>query len=386
MSFTVLRETWNTYGETDPLWAILTDPEKKNGNWDVAEFFRTGLGDVREKMFRPIEALNFPLRRGRALDFGCGVGRLTQALCETFQECHGVDIAAAMIERARAYNRHGERCHYHVNAAPDLRLFPDAHFDFIGTFIVLQHMEPQYSRRYLEEFVRVLAPGGLLFFQIPAAYYPPEPPPPPPPLPQAGFRARVAVEPTSLVLRPGDPFTLRVAVENTSPCPWQKLNVGNHWFTESGETIILGQSRMYLPPLVPPGGEFVGAFPLNAPSAPGRYLLEIDVVQELVAWFKDKGSQSVRVPCTVLPARGWVSKQTRRLLRWAKALLQPRPRPQPTPPPSAPARKELMMEMHCTPREAIESLLARCGAQLVACKDDGSCGDRFLSYCYWVTK
>ena len=31
---------------------------------------------------------------------------------------------------------------------------------------VLQHMAPRYSRRYVEEFLRVLRPGGLVFFQM----------------------------------------------------------------------------------------------------------------------------------------------------------------------------------------------------------------------------
>jgi SAM-dependent methyltransferase len=37
----------------------------------------------------------------------------------------------------------------------------------IYTSVVLQHMEPQLSIRYLREFARVLRPGGILVFQIP---------------------------------------------------------------------------------------------------------------------------------------------------------------------------------------------------------------------------
>ena len=72
-----------------------------------------------------------------------------------------------MVEQARGFNRHGERCRYHHNAHADLRLFDDARFDFILSAITLQHFQPDYAKCYLREFVRVLKPGGLLYFQLP---------------------------------------------------------------------------------------------------------------------------------------------------------------------------------------------------------------------------
>ena len=41
--------------------------------------------------------------------------------------------------------------------------------DFIYSRIVLQHVNSRYAvRSYLSEFARVLAPGGLLVFQLPS--------------------------------------------------------------------------------------------------------------------------------------------------------------------------------------------------------------------------
>ncbi len=54
--------------------------------------------------------ISFPKRR--ALDFGCGVGRLTQALARHFNIVDGVDIAPSMIELANQFNRSGGRCRY----------------------------------------------------------------------------------------------------------------------------------------------------------------------------------------------------------------------------------------------------------------------------------
>jgi ubiquinone/menaquinone biosynthesis C-methylase UbiE len=110
-----------------------------------------------------------PLRQKKsALDFGCGVGRLTQALASHFEQVCGVDIAPAMIEHARRYNRQGSRCEYLVNETTHLRRFADEQFDFIYSSITLQHMPPRFAKKYIVEFVRVLRPAGLLLFQLPS--------------------------------------------------------------------------------------------------------------------------------------------------------------------------------------------------------------------------
>jgi ubiquinone/menaquinone biosynthesis C-methylase UbiE len=106
--------------------------------------------------------------RRRVLDFGCGVGRLTQALAGYFDQAYGVDIAASMIDQARRYNRHGERCNYVLNQAPHLRCFEDSTFDLVYSKFTLQHMPPRYVRRYLREFIRVAAPGGVIVFTLPS--------------------------------------------------------------------------------------------------------------------------------------------------------------------------------------------------------------------------
>ena len=49
-----------------------------------------------EALFDTIARLGVDVGRERALDFGCGVGRVTQALCEYFTECTGIDIAPAV--------------------------------------------------------------------------------------------------------------------------------------------------------------------------------------------------------------------------------------------------------------------------------------------------
>jgi ubiquinone/menaquinone biosynthesis C-methylase UbiE len=156
-----LQEHWNAFGRRDPLWAILTDPEKKGNRWNPDEFFESGAQEI-ETVVKYIISLRPTLRRDRALDFGCGVGRLTQALADYFLETYGVDIAPSMISLAEQFNRQGNRVKYFLNEKSDLTLFADNTFDFIYSNIVLQHMEPRYALNYVREFMRILAPGGLI--------------------------------------------------------------------------------------------------------------------------------------------------------------------------------------------------------------------------------
>jgi len=143
---------------------------KKKNKWQIDEFFETGIKEI-EKVMDYIDSLDISIKQKKALDFGCGVGRLTQALAKYFDEVHGVDIAPSMIELANNYNRYGNKCNYHLNEEDNLNLFIDNTFDFIYTRITLQHMEPKYAKNYIKEFLRILNSDGLLIFQIPSARF-----------------------------------------------------------------------------------------------------------------------------------------------------------------------------------------------------------------------
>jgi SAM-dependent methyltransferase len=160
---TKVRTSWEAFARHDPLWAIVSVPAKRGNRWNLGEFFRNGAIELRHA-FNGLRAGGIAVPRGRALDFGCGVGRLTQAIAERFDEVDGVDISPSMIAQAKQYNRHGERVRYHESAAARLP-FPDATFDFVFTKIVLQHVAVDLQRTYVREFLRVAKDGGLVVFQ-----------------------------------------------------------------------------------------------------------------------------------------------------------------------------------------------------------------------------
>jgi SAM-dependent methyltransferase len=169
--FESLRRRWDKLGRDDPLWAVLSFEGMKGRRWDPDVFFETGVRDSQSLIRRLEQANAWPIG-GSALDFGCGVGRLTQALAPHFDEVVGVDIAPSMVERARQFNRFPERVSYAVNDRPDLTLFPAARFDFAFSLITLQHMKPELALSYVKELVRVLKKGGILLIQAPTGTTP----------------------------------------------------------------------------------------------------------------------------------------------------------------------------------------------------------------------
>lgn len=146
------------------MWAVLTAEEKRGRKWKPEEFFATGREEV-SRALCTIRDAGVTLKEGTALDFGCGMGRLSQALAEHFERVDGVDVSASMIRQAQEFNKRPEKVEYHLNVKTDLSLFPKNRFDFIYSAIVLQHIPPQDQLLYIAEFMDLLKIGGVAYFQ-----------------------------------------------------------------------------------------------------------------------------------------------------------------------------------------------------------------------------
>lgn len=161
-----LQRHWNEYGNSDPFWAILTAPDKKGNRWSIDEFLQTGRDEI-AGVIAYLDERGLKNTRRCALDFGCGAGRLTHALAAYFDHVIGIDIAPSMIDIARKLHAGVPAIEFRVNTSDHLESIDSDSIDLVYTRLVLQHMSPRYMRGYLAEFVRVLAPGGVLLFQLP---------------------------------------------------------------------------------------------------------------------------------------------------------------------------------------------------------------------------
>ena len=358
MDLDELQRHWNEWGRRDPYWAIISRPDRRGNRWDLEEFLRTGVDEI-DEILAWTAKLGVAIAPGRALDFGCGVGRLTQALARTFAECDGVDIAPSMIERARQINQFGERCRYHVNDRDDLTLFADDTFDFIYSDIVLQHIAPEFSARYVREFTRILAPGGVTVFQLPShPLAPDEEGTRLPSIDAKAFRADIVPADRTLELEAGHIGEIVVDVRNTSEATWPAdrfINLGNHWRSESGEMLRIDDGRASIGRSVEPGATVQLSLEMQAPTDPGAYLLDLDLVIEGVAWFAERGSPISTIPVQVVPRAA------------ARANDDPELLP--------------VMEIHGVPREQVESTLRAGGLEIITVEEtDRAAGWRDFWY------
>ena len=162
------EQEWDHLASIDPLWAILSDPAKRGGGWETEEFLATGERDVAH-LVGVAERSGRPLELGRALDFGCGVGRLTRALASRFGEVIGLDISGEMVRQAQEGTTGVGNIRFVHDSTPDLVRLGPGTFDLVLSLFVLQHF-PAVSA--IADTVGVLAsrvgPGGVLILQVPA--------------------------------------------------------------------------------------------------------------------------------------------------------------------------------------------------------------------------
>ncbi len=163
-----LRLHWNGFAKRNARWAILTRQDRRPAGaptWSREEFLRTGSEEIANVLAR-LRQSGIAIPQGLALDFGCGVGRLTFALGEHFREVIGMDVSEQMIALATADNPRPGVCRFMHNPRTDLP-FADGTVDFIYSRFVLQHMSQALARGYIAEFLRVVKPDGLCVFQLP---------------------------------------------------------------------------------------------------------------------------------------------------------------------------------------------------------------------------
>lgn len=118
----------------------------------------------------PVVAAAAPREPIRALDFGCGVGRLMEAMTELGVKVDGVDISDRMLLYARE-NAKLQGSQFFLSSGSDVGEAPSSTYDLVYSGLCFQHICSRTIRKQLlAEFKRVLKPGGVLLIQM--HYYP----------------------------------------------------------------------------------------------------------------------------------------------------------------------------------------------------------------------
>jgi 2-polyprenyl-3-methyl-5-hydroxy-6-metoxy-1,4-benzoquinol methylase len=159
--------TWEYYGKHHPYYGVLSYSEFRAGVLDdqtKQKFFASGV-EVVDNFIAQAERTFGPLRYGTALDYGCGVGRLTRRLADRFQKVIGVDVSPGMLEEARRnLSEYGNVTLERAGSASSTSL------DFVLSKIVFQHIPTSEGFRILELLAGRLSPGGVGILDLPVRY------------------------------------------------------------------------------------------------------------------------------------------------------------------------------------------------------------------------
>src|SRR5579864_5145089 len=93
---------WMRWAMDDPLWAVVTEPERKRGErraWTDEEFYSSGEADWQDFLLRWRQ---YGVDTKNCLEIGCGAGRITKQLSLLFKKVYAIDVSPTMIAYARS--------------------------------------------------------------------------------------------------------------------------------------------------------------------------------------------------------------------------------------------------------------------------------------------
>jgi ubiquinone/menaquinone biosynthesis C-methylase UbiE len=159
-----MRAEWNERAREDARYYVAFG---RRGQ-EEEEFFASA-SDVVYSLEEELKRLprNLPPEARRALEIGCGPGRLMRPMSRNFGELHGVDVSDEMIRLAQERFGASRSIHLRVTSGADLAPLASDYFDFVYSYAVFQHIPSrEVVLAYCDEIRRVLKDGGLARLQL----------------------------------------------------------------------------------------------------------------------------------------------------------------------------------------------------------------------------
>lgn len=155
---------WETYGAENPYFGVLSNARFLTENLtDEArvDFWQSGVSDI-ETVFRNIrQHIDPQFLPVRALDFGCGVGRLLFAISTHCEHATGVDVSPSML--AEAKRQAAVKAIHNISfiESSDCRELRENTFCFVHSYIVFQHVHEAKGYAILDKLLASLRSGGI---------------------------------------------------------------------------------------------------------------------------------------------------------------------------------------------------------------------------------
>ncbi len=160
------RDRWERLAR-DPYYAVLNVEEHRDARLteeDRVRFARSGEEDMARTVGEIRRWIDPDFAPREAVDFGCGVGRLTMPIARIARRVTGVDISRTMLEEARRNCAAAGVTNARFLLSEEFFGQPDelpAAPDFVHAYIVFQHMVPRAGRWVTETLLDRLVAGGI---------------------------------------------------------------------------------------------------------------------------------------------------------------------------------------------------------------------------------
>jgi ubiquinone/menaquinone biosynthesis C-methylase UbiE len=164
MSDQWLERTWRPYGVADPYYAVLAeDRYRKNRFDDTArrEFFKSGEEHIAWVLSNIRRSIDPEFTPTKALDFGCGVGRLVLPLSRIAREVVGADVSPTMLAEAQRNVDEAGASNVKLVLSDDSLQSHGTGFDLVHSYIVIQHIPPERGEAIFMGLADKLKPGGV---------------------------------------------------------------------------------------------------------------------------------------------------------------------------------------------------------------------------------
>jgi len=155
---------WNKFGEVDPYFGVISNEIfhfDKLDDSTCEKFYASGTIQIDAILNSIRDHLDSDFHPVRALEFGCGVGRLVVPLASHVKSVVGVDISHSMLERARKYCVENGVKNVEFVKSDDILSNVNGTFDLILSYIVFQHIEVTRGMKILSHLLDRLADKGI---------------------------------------------------------------------------------------------------------------------------------------------------------------------------------------------------------------------------------
>jgi len=157
---------WQAISASEPYYGVLTHPNFLRANMTEQarrDFFATGDHDVQDLLATIRARIALDFKPQHAIDFGCGVGRLSLAMAHYARHVTGIDVSPTMLSEAEQERQ--ARGATNVSFRSDL---PSPGYDWVNSYLVFQHILPERGYDLLAALLDGLSADGIASIHLTA--------------------------------------------------------------------------------------------------------------------------------------------------------------------------------------------------------------------------